>query len=103
LFVARSRTKEIGIKKAFGSWEHAIIYSFLRANFVLVSIAALISIPITLHFLIKWLMNFAYKVNISWWEFGVAYLAATLVVLFTVFFHSYKASRISPVEALRYE
>jgi putative ABC transport system permease protein len=103
LFVARSRTKEIGIKKAFGIRGYAIIYSFLRVNFVLVSIAAIISIPLTLHFMIKWLMNFAYKVNISWWEFGVAYLAAALVVLFTVFLHSYKASRINPVEALRYE
>lgn len=103
LFVARSRTKEIGIKKAFGIREHAIIYSFLLENFVLVSVAAIISIPLTLHFMIKWLMDFAYKVNISWWEFGVAYLVAVLVVLFTVFLHSYKASRINPVEALRYE
>lgn len=103
LFVARSRTKEIGIKKVFGIREQAIINSFLRGNFLLVSIAALISVPVTLHFIMKWLTNFAYKVNISWWVFGVAYLAAAFVVLSTVFFHSYKASRINPVKALRYE
>jgi putative ABC transport system permease protein len=103
LFVARSRTKEIGIKKVFGIKEQSIIFSFLRTNFVLVTIAAIISIPLTLHFILKWLMNFAYKVNISWLVFGVAYIAAALVVLLTVFFHSYKASRINPIEALRYE
>jgi len=42
-------------------------------------------------------------VNISWWVFAIAFVAALIVVLLTVFFHSYKASRINPVKALRYE
>ena len=35
LFVARSRTNEIGIKKVFGSSEQAIVFSFLQSNFIL--------------------------------------------------------------------
>jgi len=42
-------------------------------------------------------------VNISWWVFAIAFVVALTVVLLTVFFHSYKASRINPVKALRYE
>jgi putative ABC transport system permease protein len=103
LFVARSRTKEIGIKKVFGSTEQSIVYSFLIGNITLVFIAALLSIPVTLHFMIKWLNNFAYKININWWVFTIAFAIATTVVLLTVFFHSYKASRTNPVKALRYE
>jgi putative ABC transport system permease protein len=103
LFIARSRTKEIGIKKVFGSGERPIIYSFLRDNLLLVILAALISVPVTLHFMNNWLKNFSYKVNISWWVFGIAFIMAAVVVLLTVFIHSYKASRINPVNALRYE
>ena len=103
LFIARSRTKEIGIRKVFGSPERSIIYSFLFENVILVSLAALGSVPVTLHFIIKWLSKFPYKTEIDWWVFVVAYFIALAVVLLTVFFHSYRASRINPVKALRYE
>jgi putative ABC transport system permease protein len=103
LFIARTRTKEIGIKKVFGCSEQEIIISFLQNNFFLVLTASLISIPIALYFMTKWLSNFAYKINISWWIFVEAFSVAIIVVLFTVYFHSYKASRVNPVKSLRYE
>jgi putative ABC transport system permease protein len=103
LFIARSRTNEIGVRKVFGSSERLIIYSFLRSNLVLVFTAGLLSIPITYHFISKWLNNFAFKVGIGWWVFLVAFLIACVVVLFTVYMQSFKASRLNPVDALRYE
>jgi putative ABC transport system permease protein len=103
LFVARARTKEIGIKKVVGCSEKSIIYTFLQGNFILVSVASLISVPVTIHFMSRWLNNFSYKVPIHGWVFVIAYVLAVVVVLLTVFIHSYKASRINPVEALRYE
>src|SRR4030042_1957728 len=62
LFTARTRTKEIGIKKVFGCSGKSIIYSFLKENFILLLIATLLSIPITLYFMTKWLNNFTYKI-----------------------------------------
>jgi putative ABC transport system permease protein len=103
LFVARSRTHEIGIKKVFGSSERDIVYSFLRSNLIMVVLAELLSIPLTIYFIGKWLNNFPYRVGIGWWVFLIAFLIATLVVLLTVSIHSIKASRINPVDALRYE
>ena len=103
LFIARTRTKEIGIKKIFGSSEKSIIYSLLKGNLTLVIIASLLSIPVTIYFMIRWLNNFSYHTTIGWWVFVVAFFIASMVVLITVFFHSYRASRINPVEALRYE
>ena len=103
LFVAKNRTKEIGIKKVFGSSEQLIVFSFLRESFILVLVAALISIPITIYFMTRWLNDFAYKADISWWIFLVAFVIAAIVVLSTVVIHSIRASRINPVEALRYE
>jgi putative ABC transport system permease protein len=103
LFVSRSRTREIGIKKVFGSSGRSIIGSFLRENFIIVSIAALLSVPVTFYFMTKWLNNFAYRIRINGWVFFMTFLLAIFVVLITVFFHSYKASRINPVDALKYE
>ena len=103
LFIAKTRTKEIGVKKVLGSSEKTIVYSFLKDNFIMVIIAAVLAVPITWYFMNKWLSNFSYKVNINFWFFVIAFAVAILVVGATVFFHSYKASRINPVNALRYE
>ena len=103
LFVTRSRTKEIGIKKVFGSTERSIVLSLLRGNFIQVIVASLLSVPLTLYFMINWLKNFSYKTEIGYWVFGISFITALLLVLITVFFQSYKASRINPVDAIRYE
>jgi putative ABC transport system permease protein len=103
LFVGRTRTREIGLKKVFGSSEKRIVQSFLFENFILTAIAVLISVPITYYFMSNWLTNFAYKVTIDPLVFGLTFLITEFVVLITVYFHSYKASRINPVKALRYE
>jgi putative ABC transport system permease protein len=103
LFISRSRTKEIGVKKIFGSSGKTIILSFLISNLVLVFIASVISIPVTIYFMTKWLNNFSYKVTISPVVFLLAFIISAFVVITTVFFHSYKASMINPVKALRYE
>jgi putative ABC transport system permease protein len=103
LFIARSRIKEIGIRKIYGSSEKSIVYSFLLNNLILVLVAALLSIPVTMYFMTKWLSNFAYKTNISLWIFVISFVIAVAVVLLTVFIQSYKASHTNPVDALRHE
>lgn len=100
LFVARSRIKEIGIKKVFGSSAQEIINSFLKNNTLLVIIASLLSIPVTIYFMNKWLSNFVFKTSINGWVFVISFTIAAIVVLLTVFIQSWKASHINPVEAL---
>jgi len=103
LFISQSRRKEIGIKKVYGSSERAIVLSFLLNNLVLILLAAILSVPLTLYFMTKWLNNFAFKTTINWWVFAISFVFAAIVVLLTVFVNSYKASLINPVEALKYE
>ena len=102
-FVSRSRTKEIGLKKVFGSSEKSIVYSFLLNNLILVVVAALISLPVTLLIMNNWLNNFPFKTNISSWIFIISFLISTTIVLSTAFLYSYKATHINPVEALKHE
>jgi putative ABC transport system permease protein len=103
LFIARSRIKEIGIKKAFGSSEQSIVYSFLIDNLILVITAGLLCVPITIYFMTRWLNKFAFKTQINWWVFLISFVVSAIVVLMTVYIHSYRASRVNPVNALRYE
>jgi putative ABC transport system permease protein len=103
LFIGKTRSREIGLKKVFGSSEKKIVYSFLLENFILTAIAFLLSIPASYYFMSKWLTNFAYKVTIDPRIFVITFALAEIVVLATVYFHSYKASRVNPVVALRYE
>jgi len=103
LFMARTRTKEIGVKKVMGSSGSEIIYSFMRENIIMVCIAALLAIPVTWYAMNRWLSGFSYRVSIQLWYFAVAFVVAMVIVGITVFFHSWKASRINPVNALRYE
>jgi len=103
LFIARSRTNEIGIRKVFGSSERSVVFLFMRTYIIHVLFAGVLSVPVTLYFTTKWLNNFAYRVEIDWWIFIPAVLVAAVVVLTTVFFHALKASHINPVDALRYE
>jgi putative ABC transport system permease protein len=102
-FVSRSRTKEIGLKKVFGSSEKSIVYSFLLNNLILVVVAALISFPLTLLIMKNWLNNFPFRANISSLIFITSFLISAIIVLSTAFLYAYKATHVNPVEALKYE
>jgi putative ABC transport system permease protein len=51
----------------------------------------------------RWLLNFSYRTDIGWWVFVLAFGIAAMVVLLTVSVHAIRASRVNPVDALRYE
>ncbi len=103
LFIAKSRTREIGIKKVLGSSKKSILYSFLLKNIILVTLATLLSIPITVYLMTKWLMNFAYKPGIQWWIFLFSFIFSLIVVISAVFGQAFRVSRINPIKAIRYE
>jgi putative ABC transport system permease protein len=68
-----------------------------------VGFAFVIATPIAWFAMSKWLENFAYKTNLSWWVFVLAGLLALGIALLTVSFQSWKAATKNPVESLRYE
>ena len=68
-----------------------------------VVIAFVIATPIAYYAMYKWLENFAYKTDLSWWIFALAGLLALGIALVTVSWQSWRAATRNPVEALRYE
>jgi putative ABC transport system permease protein len=80
------------------------IMFMLNKDFVkLVLFAFIIACPTAWYAMHKWLENFAYKTNLSWWVFATAGLTALFVVIVTVSWQSWRAASRNPVEALRYE
>ena len=97
------RTKEIGIRKVLGAPVSNIIYLLAKDFIVLVCIAFFIAVPVTWFVMNGWLHDFAYRINISWWIFLIAGLAAILIALITISFQAIKAALANPVKSLRTE
>ncbi len=101
--ISLNRTKEIGVRKVNGA-RISEIMAMLNKDFVKwVAIAFVIATPIAWYAMNKWLENFAYKTELSWWIFALAGLLALGIALLTVSWQSWKAATRNPVEALRYE
>ena len=70
---------------------------------LLVTIALLIASPAAYWLMNKWLQDFVYRVNISWWVFAMAGAIALLIALATVSVQAVKAAIANPVKSLRTE
>lgn len=102
-YAAEKRVKEIGIRKVLGASVQNIVRLMSKDFLKLVLIANLIAWPVAWLVLNKWLQDFAYRVNISWWVFLAAGMAALLIALLTISFQAVKAAIANPVKSLRSE
>jgi ABC-type antimicrobial peptide transport system permease subunit len=102
-FMTERRTKEIGIRKINGAKATEIFYLLSGEYIIWVMISIIIACPIAWYVMNKWLQNFAYRINMSWWVFILAGIIALFIALLTVSFQSFRAASKNPVEALRYE
>jgi putative ABC transport system permease protein len=103
VFLIERRTKEIGIRKVNGAKVSEIL-NMLNKDFIKwVIIAFVIALPIAWFGMHRWLENFAYKTELSWWIFALGGIIALGIALFTVILQSLRAARKNPVDALRYE
>ena len=103
LFLAESKTKEIGVRKVNGARISEVLVLLNRDFVKWVVIAFAIATPIAIYAMNKWLQSFAYKTSLSWWIFALAGLLALGIALLTVSWQSWKAATRNPVESLRYE
>jgi putative ABC transport system permease protein len=102
-YMAEQRFKEIGVRKVLGA-DVSQIVALMSKEFVrLVLIAFVISVPLGIYIMNKWLTGFEYKTTIDALVFIYAGLAALLIALITVSFESFKAASTNPVKALRTE
>ena len=97
------RYREIGIRKVLGA-NISTIVKLLSIDFLkLVCIAILIASPLMWFLMSKWLEDFAYHIDISWWTFILAGCIAICIALIVISSQTIKAALTNPVKSLRSE
>jgi len=97
------RIKEIGLRKVNGAGTSEIL-ALLNKDFIKwLTLAFVIAVPLAWFFMQKWLENFAFKTQLSWWIFTLSGLLTMLIALLTVSWLSWQAATKNPMEAIRHE
>lgn len=102
-FAITQRVKEIGIRKVLGASTATIVVLLSRDFMRLVLVAALLAFPLAWYVMHRWLQDFAYRINMPWWIFPLAGLAAAAVALGTIVSQTVSVARANPVKSLRTE
>ena len=102
-FTAEQRTKEIGIRKVMGASVSSIVTLLSKDFLKLVMIALLLAAPIAWYGMDAWLHDFAYRIDVPLWAFGLAGGLAMGVAFLTMSYQAVKAASVNPVKSLRSE
>jgi putative ABC transport system permease protein len=95
------RTREIGIRKAVGARTYDILSQFVIEAVVLSVVGGVIGIlvgaggALAVH---KWV-----PAEVTWWAVTIAFFFSAAVGVFFGVYPAWRASRLDPIEALRYE
>jgi len=103
IYTTSMRTKEIGIRKILGA-SVAHIITILSKDFVrLVMMAFIIAAPLAWWATYKWLQDYVYKTDMSWWIFALSGLAMLAAAIITLGLQTIKTATANPVKSLRTE
>ena len=97
------RTREIGVRKALGARRTEILFQFLMEAAFLTSLGGVLGIGLgsgvgwTVHLLS------GFPISLPWWSFAIGLGFSASVGIFFGMWPAFKASRLDPIEALRYE
>jgi putative ABC transport system permease protein len=98
--VTEQRKKEIGIRKVQGASIKSIVQLISGEFLILVIVSNIIAWPVAYFFMNKWLISFAYRIDISIWTFILSGVLALLIALLTVGFKAVSVAVANPVKSI---
>lgn len=102
-YYANESSKDIAIRKVFGSTIQLEIKKSILAYLILLALAALIAIPIATG-LASWLLEpYPFRISGYGWVFGVSVVMATLVAFLSVLWQTLRAAKTNPATELKKE
>jgi putative ABC transport system permease protein len=97
------RTREIGVRKALGARRREILWQFLLEAVVLTSVGGILGVLIGATVGVSVRAFTPLPVSMPWWSFAIGFGFSAGVGIFFGLFPAFRASRLDPIEALRYE
>ena len=102
-YYANESSKDIAIRKVFGSTVQDEVRKTVLEYLALLGIAALIAVPIAVRLAARLLEAYPYRISGYGWVFAVAVAIATLIAFASVLWQTLKAARTNPAVELKKE
>ncbi len=103
IYTTNTRIKEIGVRKVLGASVTQIVSLLSKDLVTLVLVAFIIASPLAWLAMNKWLQDFVYRTQISWWVFAVCGVSMLLIAIIVLCIRTIKAAMSNPVKSLRTE
>ncbi len=97
------RTKEISIRKVLGASVNSILVLLSKDFLRLILISFFLAIPAGWILMSQWLEDYAFRIQIGWWVFGIAGAIAFIIAIVTIVIQAMKAATSNPATSLRSE
>ena len=97
------RTREIGVRKAIGARRREILVQFLIEAAVLTSVGGILGVLIGSGIGLAVNLISGFPVSLPWWSFALGLGFSASIGIFFGMLPAWRASRLDPIEALRYE
>lgn len=102
-YQAALRKKEMSIRKVLGASVQLLFIQLNKPFFKLFLIGIGIALPIAYLLMNRWLSNFAYHIQLSWWSFLIPIFCIFILILVSISFQSIKVAKTNPIDSLRDE
>jgi putative ABC transport system permease protein len=100
--IVKERTKEIGIRKAIGAKRIYILLQFLFEAIILSAFGAIVGIIIATG-LFYILAGYGLDIVFVWWSYVLSIFFTVAIGVFFGYYPALNASRLKPIDTLRYE
>jgi len=100
-FFMQRRIKSAALKKINGARIDQVIFPELRYYLWLALLSSVLSVPISLFLMERWLRNFKYRTDIPVWLFPACAAVLILFSWIAVFYHTMRLARINPIEFIK--
>src|ERR1035437_7614993 len=97
------RTREIGVRKALGARRAEILFQFLMEAAFLTSLGGLLGVLLGSGIGVAVHLVSGFPISLPWWSFALGLGFSASVGIFFGMYPAFKASRLDPIDALRYE
>ena len=98
-----ARTREIGVRKALGARRAEILFQFLMEAAFLTSLGGLLGVLLGSGIGVAVHLVSGFPISLPWWSFALGLGFSASVGIFFGMYPAFKASRLDPIDALRYE